>query len=709
MANVSKTLGRTALSMAVAAAFAAPAIGAEEKIMPRVDVIGSPEKLERLPGSAEIIDKDTLEGSHVFTTSEALRKVPGVHVRDEEGFGLRPNIGIRGLNPTRSTKLTLLEDGIPLSYAPYGDNASYYHPPIDRFERIEVLKGAGQNLFGPQTIGGVINYITPAPPKKFGGSVSLTAGNRDYFNGHASLGGDNMLLDFTRKQGDGARDNVHSELNDLNFKKVAAVGDNQALTLRANYYSEDSTVTYSGLTDAEYRNLGPRYNPFKNDRFQADRYGASATHEYDFGGGAVLTTNLYAALFSRDWWRQSSTTTDSQYGGAFTAARSAGTAVNPDTCNSIQGRLRDYTLWGVEPRLHLTHSVFGVVSELDAGVRAHFETQNRIQVNATSPTARTGAIAEDNERKTQAYSAFAQNRFLLGRWTVTPGLRFESIDSERTNRLTGATGADSLGEWIPSLGATFSPVQQVTVFAGVHKGFAPPRTEDVISSTGTSTDVGPEKSWNYELGMRAEGKGAQVQATLFRNDFARQIAVGSIAGGSTPLAEGKTLYQGLELSGRIDGDKLLNTAGNPYLQAALTLLPTARQATPFSQVVGGTAVTGSAVGNRLPYAPERQLTATVGYAHPSGLDARLEAVHVSAQFSDFANTEAASATGNGQVGKLAAYTIWNAALNYRMQPLRTTLFLTVKNLANKTYIADRTRGILPGSPRLIQAGMKYDF
>jgi Fe(3+) dicitrate transport protein len=106
---------------------------------------GTPEALERTAGSIEIIGQETLENARVFNFSEALRKVSGVNIRDEEGFGLRPNIGIRGTNPTRSTKILLLEDGIPLAYAPYGDNASYYHPPIERFESVEVLKGRRTN------------------------------------------------------------------------------------------------------------------------------------------------------------------------------------------------------------------------------------------------------------------------------------------------------------------------------------------------------------------------------------------------------------------------------------------------------------------------------------------------------------------------------------------------------------------------------------
>src|SRR5688500_271927 len=161
----------------------------EDVVVLAPEVSGNVERLRRLPGSVEVLDRETLDRANVMTTNEALRKIPGLNVRDEEGLGLRPNIGIRGLNPTRSSKVLLLEDGIPLTDAPYGDNASYYHPPIDRFESVEVLKGSGQIVYGPQTVGGVVNYITRTPPAKASGSLTLIGGNRDYFNGHLNYGG----------------------------------------------------------------------------------------------------------------------------------------------------------------------------------------------------------------------------------------------------------------------------------------------------------------------------------------------------------------------------------------------------------------------------------------------------------------------------------------------------------------------------------------
>jgi Fe(3+) dicitrate transport protein len=691
-------LGADALPARVDTTTAAP--DSVVHVMPRVDVVGKRTNLSAIPGSANVLDGRALEASRVFTTNEALRKLPGLTVRDEEGFGLRPNIGIRGLNPTRSTKTTLLEDGVPLAYAPYGDNASYYHPPIERFELIELLKGAGQILFGPQTIGGLINYVTPAPPTRFEGFVSAAGGSRDFSVGRVRLGGHRMLLDYTRKAGNGARDNMDSRLNDWNFKTV--VGRARSLTLRANYFTESSTLTYSGMTQAELDHLGPRYNPFKNDVLEVRRSGASATHHQSLGLAASLTTNLYFAWFDRDWWRQSSSTTDPQGGPGVASARLAGQAIDPDTIDSVQGRLREYATWGIEPRLRFAYTVAGTANELQAGVKAHLERQDRKQVNGAAPTARDGILAEDNLRETRAYSTFLINRVRIGSWSVIPGLRYEHIGSSRTNRLPGGlAGSDALGKWIPSLGATWNPFTTATVYAGIHGGFAPPRTEDVISASGTATDVGPEESINWELGARvAAARGVEVQATAFRNDFKRLIAVGSIAGGSTPLAQGEALFTGAELSGEY------RHPGGIYVRSAYTWLPAARQITPFRQVADGAIIAGSAAGNRQPYAPEHLLSATTGYAY-RGLDVQVEAVHVSEQFADFANIATPSA--DGQRGTLDAYTIFNATLNQELRTAGGTAFVTVKNLANRTYVVDRTRGIQVGSPRLVQAGIKVGF
>lgn len=707
--------------------------------LPTIEVIGSEQELKEIPGSGFIIPQETLYKNHVFTTSEALRKVPGVNVRDEEGFGLRPNIGIRGQNPSRSTKTLLLEDGLPLSYAPYGDNASYYHPPVDRFERIEVLKGAGQILFGPQTSSGIINYITPTPPVKPQGFLGFTGGSRDYYNVHANYGGTwnrvGGLLDYIHRQSDGSRDNTHFDVNDVNLKGLFDINERNALILRGNYYGEDSQVGYTGISEAELRNFGIRYNPFKNDEFDADRWGTSATHELYLNDDLTLTTSFYWTHFSRDWWRQSSRTTDTQCdatlvnGRTFSEARQAGLAVDLDACNSVQGRLRDYYTWGVEPRLHAAYSFFGIPSELDLGFRAHYEEQVRVQENGASPTARGGTRTEDNERFADAYAGFIQNRFILGQWTVTPGVRVESVDFERRNLLPGseAQGESDVTEPLPAFGITYNPVDAATVFFGFHRGFTPPRVEDTISNQGNSVDVEPEKSWNYELGVRTRPwTGVQVDATLFRNDFSSNTVVGSVAGGDLPLAQGEALYQGTELFGRLDMGELLSSPHNFYAQIAWTWLGDADQESPFvCPLINGAVSTstnaqgvpfcdpvtrellGSGDGKRVPYAPEHLITATVGYSHPIGFDINLETVFVDSQFSDFPNS--VSPDPSGMTGEIEDYTIVNLATTYRVKPLNMDVFAAVKNLFDNEYIADRTRGIVPGTPQLVQAGLRIYF
>ncbi len=683
--------------MASHSAFAAQA---EALVLPRIDVIGTQEQLLKTPSSATIIEREALEASHVLTTNEALRKAPGLVVRDEEGMGMRPNIGVRGLNPTRSTKVLLLEDGIPVTYAPYGANESYYHPTVDRFQRIEVLKGASQIKFGPQTAGGVINYITPNAPEKFGGHMSVIAGNRDYLNSKINAGGMGALFDYTHKEGDGARDKTHSNIEDLNVKLTKAINENHAMTLRANWFTEDSQVSYSGITQAEYNNFGGEYNPFNHDNFATTRYGVSATHDWQINSNALLTTNLYYSYFDRDWWRQQSNTTASNVASGtgcatFAAARIAGTAVSGDDCQGNQGRLRTYNTYGVEPRLTVTH----VLGELEIGAKAHFEDQERRQYNGTSAIARTGALAENNERKTDAYSGFISNRFDIGQFSITPAVRYEHIKNERSNRLTGASGDAMLHEWIPGIGFAYNPNEHLTIFAGVHEGFAPPRTEDLISNTGGAVDVGAEKSTNWELGFRAKpSKNMNVEATAFYNDFSNLIAVGSIAS-NVALSQGEATFAGLELNGKYDFDNGF------YSHLAYTWLPVAEQDTPFISVATPVVVSG-AKGNRQPYAPKNTLTAGLGYKI-NNWEAQIEAVYVGKQYSDFAETK--NPTADGQKGEIASYTIYNAAVNYKLPEYKTTLFLVGKNIFDKDYIVDRTRGILTGMPALVQVGARYDF
>ncbi len=696
------SLGGPALAEVETRAESEARVEGEERSLPRVDVVGNAVGASRAPGSAAVIDARTLEESRVFNVNEALRKVPGVHVREEEGVGLRPNIGMRGLNPTRSTKTLLLEDGLPLSFAPYGDNASYYHPPIDRYESIEVSKGSQVIRFGPQTAGGVINYITPEPQREFGGLVGLAGGTRGYLNGHLMVTGNGAIADIYHKQSDGARDNMHSRLDDVNFKWAGQLNDDHKLVLRATHFREHSQLTYAGLNLAEFQ-ANPRQNPFKNDFFDAYRTGLSATHEWRLDADRKLLTSVYGAYFDRDWWRQASSSTDCSSRNLDAAT---GCAVN--------GRLRSYTTLGIDSRMQQRVQIAGIDHELEYGMKLHHEVQRRRQEKYTNysdyltGTTPADFLQENQKRRTQAVSAFVSSRMSLSeRLAVTPILRVEHIRNERVfyadnNTSTANAGSvpSTFNEMVPGIGATYQLAEDTVIYGGVHRGFSPPRVEDAVSGSGTVVDLKAERSVNAELGIRAKpGKDVFVDAALFRNDFSNLVQVGSIAGGSTAYQEGKALFQGLELAAQVDRMSQV-VAGNLFTRLAWTWLPTAEQRSAFSSTAG----TGAA-GKRLPYAPEHLMTMTLGYRAPENWNARLDYVYVGKQFADFDNTLAPSA--NGQEGVIDAYGIWNAVLNYPVG--KATLFIAGKNLGDKTYIVDRTRGIQVGMPRTFQAGLKYAF
>jgi Fe(3+) dicitrate transport protein len=692
---------------------AAPA--ADDGLEPVITVIGDRIRLDSIPGSADVLDQEVLIESRVFTVNEAMRKVPGVFARDEEGLGLRPNLGIRGLNPTRSSKVLLLEDGIPIAYAPYGDNATYYHPPVERFARIEVLKGSGQIAYGPHTVGAVINYITPRVPDDFTGRVVAALGNNGYGELHGQVGdrfGDTgFIAHGTYKETDGARENMHFEVADLNLKVVHDIDERQAVTLRTSYYDEDSQVTYSGLTLAEWQ-ADPYQNPFRYDQMDAQRFGLSGTHRFDLNPAVTFTTNAYYTYFNRDWWRQSSNSAQRPNDASDPAC---GGMTNLTTTCGNEGRLRQYWTAGLEPRVTVQHGLFGVDNVAEAGVRYHHEDQFRVQANGDTPnarapgTGRNAGIREDSDRSVDALSAFVQNRFDFGRWSVTPGVRYEHIEYVREDNLLGTRGESTLDQVVPGIGATLEVAPATVLFAGVHRGFGPPGVADIVNAAGGSVDLDAELSWNYEIGVRANPfDGVSYEAALFRMDFENQIVPASVAGGSgaTLTSAGETLQQGLEIAGDLSSTAFAEWPVEVFARGSYTWVADAEYVGErYSGVAGFTTVSVS--GNRLPYAPEHLFATTLGARTGFGLEVALEAVYTSASFTDDLNT--VEVIPSGQRGEMPGYTVWNLAANYALQACDCTAFATVKNLTDELYVADMSRGLIPGMPRLVQAGFEVRF
>ena len=288
-------------------------------------------------------------------------------------------------------------------------------------------------------------------------------------------------------------------------------------------------------------------------------------------------------------------------------------------------------------------------------------------------------------------------------------MRFEHVDYERTDNLTGATGKSTVDEVMPGIGATFEVLPETVVFAGVHRGFAPPGVADIVTAAGGSVDLDAELSWNYELGVRANPRdGLSYEATLFRMDFENQIVPASVAGGSgaTLTSAGETLQQGLELAGNASSTGFVEWPVEVFARASYTWLADAEYVGErYSNIAGFSTV--SVTGNRLPYAPEHLLSGTVGVRTRFGLEVSLEGVYTSSSFTDDLNTVAIVA--NGQRGEMPSYTVWNLTANYDLPLCNCTVFATAKNLGDELYVADMSRGLIPGMPRLVQAGFEVRF
>ena len=704
-----------------------------------VTVVGTRARARRAPGSLAVVEQATLERTGARTVADALRRVPGVHVREEEGLGLRPNIGIRGLSPTRSTKVLLLEDGIPLAMAPYGDNAAYYHPSLDRMARVEVVKGAAQVLHGPQTVGGVINFITPTLGPVAEGTVVVDGGSREARAVRARhavpIRGGGIVADLGYRHGAGARENARSAVTDGSLKLVTPLPAGQSLEARATAYHERSQQTYSGLTEAEWA-ADPRQNQFRFDAFDVARLGGGVLHRAR-AGRAAITTRGYGHVVQRDWWRQSSNS--SQRPNDVSDPACGGMANLASGCGN-EGRLRHYRVAGLEPRVELPLRLGRVAAALDAGARLHVELQERRQLNgaahdsrASGPAGNPGSgLVEDNRRTTRALAAFAQLRFPVGALEFTPGVRLEHVAMTRRNRLAASGGGDGVSGgatqrvFIPGLGVSAEASRTVTLFGGVHRGFAPSRPEDLIdNASGRVLELAPELSWNWEAGGRWRPRaGLEVEATSFHLAFANQVIPASVAGGAgaTVTSAGRTVHTGLEAEARLT--RAGRGAWVPFASVAATWLPVARFADDRQVFIGAGAgdvagkvyATQSAAGTRrplgvrgrrLPYAPRALATVTLGVLHAAGWDASVSAVHTGAQFGDAANTRAT--VPDGQQGVLPAATVWQASAQWAPRRGPFTVFGSVHNLTDALVLVDRTRGMLPGMPRTVRVGMRRGF
>jgi len=708
--------------------------------MPQVSVIAQKKGIfESVPGSLTYIDQQQIEQLNPLSGNEIIRRSPGVHVVDEEGLGLRVNIGIRGLDPDRSRSVLVMEDGIPVALNPYGEPEMYYTPAMDRMAGVEILKGSGSILHGPQTIGGVVNYITPDPPLNSKGSLSMRGAQGGFFSGLFSYGNTHektgFNVSFLRKQADSIGTNNFS-VNDLNAKLRFQTGNQSNLAVKLGIYDEISNATYVGITQTMY-NAGGMFDFSRiapDDRLSIRRYSLGLIHNYFFSNNTRLSTTAYAYTTTRNWQRQDFVynTFDSQ--GNLNPKPSNYTGVTwgdeslPQGAiymrNSTGNRNRQFEVAGIESRLQSEWALGKTTNHLTAGGRFLFERAYEQRINGTTASASSGNLQEDEIRTGLGYSAFVHNQTQLGqRLSFTVGTRLEYYDYERDIHrgrfvINGQTlirdtmliASSHVASVIPGAGINYLLGSASTLFAGIHRGFAPPRVKDAISNEGFVYELDAEKSWNYELGIRQKTAwGIDWELTGFYMDFSNQIIPISQSSGGTGAGlvnGGRTVHRGLEFAMLAELSQWWNSqnysikwdAGLTWVEAYFN----------DDRLVSSGGSQVNIKGNRTPYAPEWIVNTSLVFEHNNGLMLRITANQVGEQFTDVLNTTTPS--NEGRIGLIQGYRVFDAGVCYRLQKWDTTFSLAAKNMTNERYIVTRRpQGIRLGMPRIVTVGIKVDF
>lgn len=332
-------------------------------------VIGSTADARQLAGSGSVIEEEQLHVEVTTDINQVLKTVPGVYIREEDGSGLRPNIGIRGATSERSGKITLMEDGVLIAPGPYSNPAAYYFPTAMRMSSIEVLKGAPLLRYGPQTTGGVVNLVSTPIPEAAAGKLRVNLDERGsndlHFNYGEAEGQWGWLVETVQRNSDGFKEIDRSD-RDTGFDiedymlKVGWQSDGsglqQRLLLKAQYSEEMSNETYTGLTDADFaENSYRRYGLSEIDQMNNRHNGLNLVYSLDLRDDLTATATGYYNTFARDWFKLGGTDSliDAANAGDTTAQGLLDGALDASDLRYTHGK-RAYESRGVELTFDLT-------------------------------------------------------------------------------------------------------------------------------------------------------------------------------------------------------------------------------------------------------------------------------------------------------------------------------------------------------------------
>ncbi len=718
-------------------------------------VLGRPINSGRIAGSAHRLDAKALSDFEYDDILRVLTKVPGVYVRDEDGFGLRPNIGLRGANSDRSSRVVLMEDDILLGPAPYAAPAAYYTPLTTRMDGIDIFKGPAAIQYGPYTVGGAINYRTAPIPTGHGAVADVAVGQFGYgkLHGRYGWGGENFgfLIEGVRLTSTGFKEIDADEAADTGFTrnefmvKARLNSDTGSrvyhrFDVKLGYSDEGSNETYLGLTDEDFDdNPFRRYRASQLARMEWQRTQLQASYTMVVDEDFRMKLVAYRHDFTRAWLKLNrfrNLTASNQFsvndvlqnptGGIeeLLLQIARGEAPSGDIDNDAPRLLgigtndRTFVSQGVQLIAEAKFGSYPLVNTLQMGARLHYDEIRRRHDEAPYAMVVTDGqpgmverVADIAPTRSDNESALAVSLFLLDEMTIfedlvlTPGARVEIISTQSEDLLAAAqgmpTGLQTSDDviFVPGFGAYYQLMDWLGVLAGVHRGFSP-------VAPGQEEEIEPELSWNYEAGVRLQLGRSRVELIGFVSDYTNLLLTCTFSQACADEDLGRQFNAGdvsvVGLEASIDHQQRLGPV-LMRLNVAYTLTD-ARFQSSFTS--GSPQFEEVDVDDRLPYLPIHQANVSVGadvavFSVPVGL-------LVAYTFVDRMRNEASQGdVPNAELTDVQH--IVDATLHAELFE-SSRLYLRVDNLLNQEYIASRRPfGARPGKPFHFQMGFTYQF
>ena len=675
---------------------------------------------------SDVVSKTELEQFNHTDIHRIVGRIPGVYISEEDGLGLRPNIGVRGTGSSRMEKLNVMEDGILIAPAPYASPAAYYSPTAGRMEGIELRKGSTQIKHGPFTTGGSLNYISTSIPLKQHNSVSLNVGSFGKTVLHAKAGNTmgkfGYLVELFNDQTDGFKeldgggDTGYSKL-DFMTKLRYSMSDAHALELKYSMTDEISNETYLGLTEEDFNdNPLRRYRATALDEFDGDHSQITLSYAVKLSDNMSMAIVGYSNDFARNWYKLNkvngaklstiSKPTDAGFADFYALMNAQDSA---DDAYRIKANNREYYSSGIQAVLNL-RTEGG--HDIQAGLRIHSDEMDRFQWEdrygmqsgqLVMTTAATPGSDSNRIDSAEASAIYVEDRFSLGNMIITAGARYEDITVMRDD--WGKTDPDrsevpskrnhNMSVLVPGFSVELPLSDTQTISLGVHKGFAPPGP----GTSGVSDEeVEPETSMNTELGFKTNEGVNSMEFTYFINKYDNLLGADTAAAGTGSDA----LYNGgaVDVSGfELYLRRVLMDNGTVMMPVELALTKTNAE---FNESFDSDFFGDVSKGDKLAYVPETLLALNLGL-NVGKTETNISLKHTS---------EMRATPGSGSISdtdKIDAQVLVDLGMSYILQD-NIKLSVGLKNLLDDDgVVGRRPYGARPTMPRSFSLGVDYTF